>query len=77
MSGTEVHIEGLCKGGSGLIGTLPLGYRPRGVPMFTVSTAGGGTAEVRVSSTGAVTLTSVTTTTGYLSLAQIRFTPAP
>lgn len=75
MAGGEVRLHGLVKGGAGLIGTLPPGYTPAASEVFSATAPSNGSGDVRISSTGAVTLNTVSTTTGYLSLSKIAFTP--
>ena len=53
--GDEVHVRGVVKSGSGTILTLPVGYRPVGICIYTV-TAAAGVARIQVGTDGAVTV---------------------
>src|SRR5690606_31955805 len=66
----NVHIQGTVGGGSGVIFTLPTGYRPAAAHLFP-SVAGGAVAGIEVLTNGTVSL-SFGTATG-LSLAGIKF----
>jgi len=68
-----VVLKGLVKSGSGVIGTLPVGYRPAGNIMFENS-SNGSAGRVDVQSNGTINL--VTGTNGWFSLDGVTFMPS-
>ena len=72
--GSEVVLTGSVGGGTGLIGTLPTGFRPTGT-LYFITLANTGVAQITVAASGAVTVIGYVAggTNAVVSLDGIRF----
>ena len=66
-----VHMRGMVKSGTGLICTLPVGYRPSGTLYISSATSGTTPGIINVSSTGTVTMDGGSSS--YISLSNVIF----